>query len=170
MRSRPTCCAGCVLGARAVARSAPDHNCPPAGCALSLRARHRARSLGCRGRQEDHPIHLGVAVVLLLVLFGSVPTGRLLLLLAVIAAGRISLIGAEALRKRWTESDWRALHDQLVHAMGNVVPEQLALDAVEMGLGPNARPGDLARAIVDARRRMPIPIHGCLAGVAPPPD
>ena len=112
------------------------------------------RSAAALGRLvSHHAIHLGAFVVVLLVLFGWVSGEHLPLLLALIVAGRSALIGAEGMRKRWTEGDWRALHEHLVAELRALDPEDLASETADSELDPGTHPEALARAFVEERRR-----------------
>jgi hypothetical protein len=101
---------------------------------------------------SHYALQAGVIVLVLLVLFGSVPGGRLPLLLCLVVAGRSSLLVAEALRKRWNDQEWQARYAGSLADFRDAEPDDLSFEAEERGLEPDARPEDLARELVEAQR------------------
>lgn len=103
-------------------------------------------------RLASRAFYLGVIAVLLLVLFGAVPAGRVgwLLLLFVTARG-VGLM-REGLRRPMTETQWAQYYEIQLERCRGLEPEARNQVAAELGADPRATPEQLARILVDAQR------------------
>lgn len=117
---------------------------------MAGKVEHAARELG--QHLGGRAIFLALVVVVLLVLYGSVPGGQLPVLLCAFVASRSLWLLAEALRKRWRQADWDAFEAGALEKLRGLSPEDFESEADERGLSPAASPEELCRVIVEDQR------------------
>jgi len=96
--------------------------------------------------------YLGAIAVLLLVLFGAVPAGRVGWLLLLFVAARGAGLVREALRRPMTQTQWDQLYETTLEHYRALEPEAREEVAAELGAGPQATPEQLAQSVVEAQR------------------